>query len=106
MPVILTLEIMKEVWHPQEPVSTLVLFNSFVTKTDSGIESIPSNSLSCMELCTSWREGMPSRDTLTGMERGVHENIMNFNRAKLKVLHVGESNPKHKHRLGERWIKS
>ena len=37
---------------------------------------------------------------------GACANLMEFNKAKCKVLHIGQSNPTYKSRLGEKWIES
>ena len=37
---------------------------------------------------------------LDRLERWVHNNFMKFNKAKYKVLHVGQSNCNHRYRLG------
>ncbi|GAB0179669.1 hypothetical protein GRJ2_000432200 [Grus japonensis] len=39
-------------------------------------------------------------------ERWAHVNLVKFNKAKCKVLHMGRRNPKHNYRLGEEWIES
>ncbi|KAK4817727.1 hypothetical protein QYF61_026527 [Mycteria americana] len=96
-----------------------VLFNIFVGYTDSGIECTLSKSASNTKLCgvVNKLEGRGAiwRD-LDRLERWTHANLMKFNNAKCKVLHLGRSNPanlclplgrgKHKHRLGGEWIES
>ncbi|KAJ7404318.1 rna-directed dna polymerase from mobile element jockey-like [Willisornis vidua] len=43
--------------------------------------------------------------TLKG-HRWTCTNLMKFNKAKYKVLHLGQDNPKHMYRLGGEWIKA
>ncbi|KFV04732.1 hypothetical protein N340_11070, partial [Tauraco erythrolophus] len=43
---------------------------------------------------------------LDRLERWACENVIKFNKAKCKVLHVGRGNPKYKYRLGGEWIES
>jgi len=94
---------------PQELVLGPVLFNIFVGDMDSAIECTLSKFIYDTKLCDAV-DPMKGRDAiqrhLDMLERWAHVNLMKFHKAKYKVLHMDQGNPKHKYRLGDEVIES
>ncbi|PKU41027.1 rna-directed dna polymerase from mobile element jockey-like [Limosa lapponica baueri] len=80
-----------------------MLFNIFVGVMDRGIEYTFNKFADNTKLCgaVDTLEGRDAIQTdLNRFERWTCENLMKFKKAKCKVLHMGQNNPKHKYRLG------
>jgi len=90
---------------PQESV----LFNILVSNMGSGIDCTLSKFVDNTKLCGAI-DMLEVKDAiqrdLDRLERWAHVNFMKFNKAKCKVLHMGQGNPKHKYSLGGECIES
>jgi len=94
---------------PQESVLGPALFNIFVCNMDSGIAGTLRKLANDTKLCGAvdmlvGRNAI-QRD-LDRLETWASANLMKFNKAKCKVLHMGWGNPKNKYRLGGEQIES
>jgi len=89
---------------PHGSVLGLAPFNIFVSDRDSKIECTLSKFANDTKLCGAVNT-LEGRDAIQRdpdrLERWACENLMKFNKAKCKVLHMGQGNPKHRE-----WIES
>ncbi|GAB0182870.1 cAMP-dependent protein kinase inhibitor alpha [Grus japonensis] len=84
----------------------LALFKIFVSNLDRGIKCTLSKFADDIKLCGA--EGaLEERDAVQrDLERWAHANLMKFNKAKCKVLHMGQRSPKHNYSPGGEGIES
>jgi len=86
-----------------------LFFNIFVGGMDSEIECTFSKIASDTKLCGAL-DTLERTDAiqweLVRLQRWAHVNLVKFNKAKRKVLHLGQDNPKHRYRLGREQTES